>query len=92
MTYVDRSHRLEHVREGSSPFGPKIPSCAVSASRRPFVDKQENLNARCVLRKTRANPMSYVACVVSGSGPALALGSPGEGISVLIAPEHSVPG
>lgn len=29
--------------------------------------------------------MSYVACVVSGSGPALALGTPGEGISVLIA-------
>lgn len=35
--------------------------------------------------------MSYVACVVSGYGPVLALGSPAEGISVLIAPEHSVP-
>lgn len=35
--------------------------------------------------------MSYVACVVSGLGPALALGSPGEGISVLIAEERSVP-
>lgn len=35
--------------------------------------------------------MSYVACVVSGLGPPLALGSPGEGISELIAPEHCVP-
>lgn len=52
--------------EGSSEFCTKIPFCAISASRGPFVDKQEKLNPRCVLRRRRANLTSYVACVVSG--------------------------
>lgn len=62
VTYV----MLKHVRRGSLPLGPKLPSGSVSACRRAFVDKQENLNPRCVWRKRRADPMAYVACVVSG--------------------------
>lgn len=49
VTYVGL-HIVKHVQEGSSAVCPKIPFCALSASRRPFVDKQENLNPRCVSR------------------------------------------
>ena len=31
-----------------------------------LLTNRENLNPRCVLRKRRADPMAYVACVVSG--------------------------
>lgn len=52
---------------GSVPCPPPTPR-ALSV---PFVDKQDNFNLRCVWRKRRGEPTSYVARVVSGWGPVL---------------------
>lgn len=52
----------------------------LTAPWRPVVDKQDNWNPRCVWRKRRAEPTSYVARGVSGSGPPLACGVLGKAL------------
>lgn len=51
----------------------------------PFVDKQDNLNLRCVWRKRRAEPTSLCSMCGVGLKAGVSPRSPGEAISALIA-------